>query len=288
MAKFSEAVNAKIDANNTEQLNLLGKLSDEMTALRTDVNTRLSIVEKKVAKLEIDQNERLLELENANIALVEKNKQLRQEMININAHNNILAKNVDDLNQDKRNLNMYMVGLPQESQNKPGFQQFASEKLEITPEENDIHEAYIVGKTKKNEPILKVCFPTLDIRNKYFAAWKKLINNRKLWMREDLTKPRQHLAWLTRKAVEDGQFYRTWTSMGTVLAVTDPNTKPVRLDCPADIIRLGKPPRPKPNDLNLPVANIHMAPNSLSLPSSENIEMSTRTIMSDQGLQPTT
>ena len=110
VAKFSEAVNAKINANNTEQLSLLGKLSDEMTALRTDVNTRLSITEKKVAKLEIDQNERLLELENANIALVEKNNQLHQEMININAYNNILAKNVDDLNQDKRNLNMYMVG----------------------------------------------------------------------------------------------------------------------------------------------------------------------------------
>ena len=254
-----------------------------MTALRTDVKTRLSIVEKKVAKLEIDQNERLLQLENANIALVEKNNQLRQKMINTNAYNNFLAKNVDDLNQDKRNLNMYMVGLPQESQNKPGFQQFASEKLEITPEENDI-----VGKTKKNEPILKVCFLKLDIRNKYFAARNKLINNRELWMREDLTKPRQYLTWLTRKAVEDGQFYRTWTSMGTALAVTDPNTKPVCLDCPGDIIHLDKPPRPKPNDLNLPVANIHMAPNSLSLPSSENIEMSTHTIMSDQGLQPTT
>ena len=66
---------------------------------------------------------------------------------------------------------------------------------------------------------------------------------------------------------------------------TDPNTKPVRHDFPGDIIRLGKPPRPKPNDLNPPVANIHMAPNNLSLPSSE---MSTRTIMSDQGLQSTT
>ena len=121
VAKFSEAVNAKIDANNTEQSNILGQLSDEVTALKTDVNTRLSIVEKKVANLEIDQNERLLQLENANIALVEKNNQIRQEMININAYNNMLAKNIDDLNKDKRNLNMYMVGLPQ---NKPGFQQF--------------------------------------------------------------------------------------------------------------------------------------------------------------------
>ena len=146
---------------------------------------------------------------------------------------------------------------------------------------------FIIGKTKKDEPILKVCFPTLDMCNEYFAQRKKLIKKKDLWMREDLTKLRQHLAWLvTRKSIEHGQFYRTWTSMGVALVAVDQKSKQVRLDCPNDIDRLGKPAIPREEVMSTDYPNVHLAPNSLSLPESSTPIRVSPTIMSDQGLLP--
>ena len=162
-------------------------------------STRISIVEKKVKKLETDFNERLLQVDYASITLTEKNADLLKTLETVQSYNNQLAKNVDDLTQEKFKLNMFVTGLTPMQRELNGFLELARNVLKVEASADDFRA--IIPVPTKTEPILKIIFKDMQTRIKYFATRKELANHKDIWLREDLTKPRQHLAWVARKAV---------------------------------------------------------------------------------------
>ena len=236
-------INEKLDRSSREihdKLNNIQATQEEMKTAFDSFSTRISIVEKKVEKLETDLNERLLQVENASITLTEKYANVLKSVEKVQNYNNQLAKNVDDLTQDKLNLNMFVSGLTPSQREPNGFIEFARDTLKVEASTDDFKAIFPVP--TKTEPILKIIFKDMQTRIKYFAARKELTNHKDVWLREDLTKPRQHLAWLAHKAVGRNGYVRSWTSFGTVLISKGQGTIPERIENPSDLI--GVPPQP--------------------------------------------
>ena len=119
---------------------------------------------------------------------------------------------MDELTQEKLNQNMFVAGLNAQQPKKRGFNEFAREVLKIDASENDLKAIFQVP--TKGEPLLKVIFRNMETRDKYFATRHELMIHKDIWLREDLTEPRQHLAWLVRKAVLSNSYARSWTKKG--------------------------------------------------------------------------
>ena len=229
-------LNEKMDRSNfemCENLNCIQTGQEELKTVFEAFANRISLVENKVQKIESDFNERLLQVENASIGLTEKYSNLMKTMEKVQNFNNQLAKNVDDLTQEKLNFNKFVTGLTPAQREPNGFLQFARETLKIDAQADDFRAIFPVP--TKTEPILKIISKDMPTRIKYFASRRELTNNKNVWLREDLTKPRQHLAWLARKTVGKDGFVRTWTSFGTVLLSRGLGTKPLRIDNPGYI-----------------------------------------------------
>ena len=205
-------------------------------------------------------SERMLQLENANINLTTKCDQLQQQLQSVYMYNDTMAKTVDELAQDKRNSNLFITGLKQENISKEGFLKFARETLELDAREEEIRSIFKVNKT--GDPIVKIMFKTLGDRMKYFNARRKLASNKDQWLREDLTKPREHLAWLSRKAVEEEATMHSWTSMGNVLLSKGPGTKIIRINNPDDLLKIGLVPGGKNHNIHQGMA-LHLNPMSM-------------------------
>ena len=96
---------------------------------------------------------------------------------------------------------------------------------------------------------MKIMFCSLEDRTKYFNARRKLSSNNDQWLRENLTKPQEHLAWLSRKAVEDEPSMHSCTSMGNVLLSKGPGNKLIRINSPDDLIKVGLVPGGRNNNV---------------------------------------
>ena len=186
--------------------------------------------------METEFGEKMLQLENNNIALTTKCEALQKEVSMVHSYNDQLAKSLDELCQDKRNCNLFMTGLKQHQTDKMGFLAFSQEVLGIEPKPNDIKAIFKVNTT--GDPIMKIIFQDLETRLKFSNQLRKLAVDKNLWFREDLTKPCEHLAWLSRKAAKGTPFH-SWTSMGTVLISKGPGFKPKRINTPHDLISEG-------------------------------------------------
>ena len=112
--------------------------------------------------------------------------------------------------------------------NKEGF-------IEIATYDWHVKNVYKV-ETKNGEPLIKVFFMNFETRQIYFEGRKNVTPADKLWLREDLTKPRQNLAYHTRIMVGKGNILKTWTSLGIVLAMKVGHDKPVRINTLEDIL----------------------------------------------------
>ena len=97
----------------------------------------------------------------------------------------------------------------------------------VFAEESDIRAIFRVN--KQRDPIRKIIFKDLETRLKYSSARRKLSVNKDLWIRGDLTKPKEHLAWMTRKAYERTS-YHSWTSLGTILMAKGPTSKLIKIN----------------------------------------------------------
>ena len=156
MSKFTEAIFKKLESTKEENNAKLDVISAEVKAFREELTSRISIVERKTDKLEAEMTEKMLQLENSNITLTTKCDQLHQQLQTTHMYNDMLAKTVDELAQDKRNLNLFTTGLKQESTTKEGFLRFARETLEINAQEDEIRSIFKVNKT--GDPIMKIMF----------------------------------------------------------------------------------------------------------------------------------
>ena len=234
--------------NEKTVYNLATKMDDvknnmitEMNTLREDLDiklnsiiSRLAIAERTMEKTSTEVTEKLLQIENHVIANTARLDKYEEQQALLKASNDFLTKELDVLMQEKLNQNCYLSGLAENDLNMKGFVTFASTRLGINVQEWHIKSVLKI-KTKNNEPLIKIFFANLETRKLYYEGRKKLTPKEKIWFREDLTKPRQSLAYHTRQVAGKGIIVKTWTTLGTVLAMKVGHDKPVRINTLEDL-----------------------------------------------------
>ena len=145
---------------------------------------------KRVEHGNSETEERFLQLENS---VAQQNSALRKEIETLNQYNDHLAASMDQLMQDKLGANVYITNLLPQYQNKEGLVAFIHEHLKVEIDTHQIRTMYNI--TGKDEIITKIIFDNPDTKNLIYAQRCNLREINKVWMHEDLTKPRVHLAY---------------------------------------------------------------------------------------------
>ena len=86
-----------------------------------------------------------------------------------------------------------MTELPEACQNKNGFMEFAREILKIDVHPHQINSVFNVRKS--TETVTKIIFDNVQTKTLFYNAKRLLQDQHKIWVREELTKPRVHLAY---------------------------------------------------------------------------------------------
>ena len=228
--RHTTIINANIEKKFADTSDQITRLETEMRATCTDLSSRLTIIERNHGKTKTDHEERFLQIENS---MAQQNIILKKELKQISQYNDILSARMDTLMQEKLAQNVYVTELLTGAQNKVGFSEFAQSHLKINAYPQDIRKMYSVNRGQ--ETVTKIIFESVEPKNIYYNARRNLRDLRRIWIREDLTKPRVNLSYLGRRGVELGYFHRTWTNQGDIFISFGLETRPIRIQNPLEM-----------------------------------------------------
>ena len=234
MKKTVNNLATKMDDVKNNMITEMNTLREDLDIKLNSITSHLAIAERIMEKTSTEVTEKLLQIENHVIANTARLDKYEEQQALLKASNDFLTKELDVLMLDKLHQNCYLSGLAENDLNMKGFVTFASTRLGIDVQEWHIKSVLKI-KTKNNKQLIKIFFANFETRQLYYEGRKKLKPKEKIWFREDLTKPWQSLACHTRKVAGKGIIVKTWTTLGTVLAMKVGHDKPVRINTLEDL-----------------------------------------------------
>lgn len=201
-----------------------------------EVNKKLEVIynmEKKLTELTETVDfyaEMYQEMSDFKKAAEKKIASLEQKNVFLEKYNRALEERVEELEMNEKEKCLEICGLENiPNENTKQVVQEVAKLLQVNPE--DIEDAERVGKEKDGDQrprIIKVKLRTKNARFNWMAAKKEhIVTNRKLhsngsekriYINEDLPKPKRQLLWLTRNKLKEKGFQYIWVQNFNILA----------------------------------------------------------------------
>ena len=80
-----------------------------------------------------------------------------------------------------------------------------------------------------------------EANKKQVMSQRKKLRGEELWITDDLTPYRNHLAFLARQAVKNGHAHQSWVASGKIFIKLAEKSKPTKVRAPSDIPNKGRP-----------------------------------------------
>jgi hypothetical protein len=144
-----------------------------------------------------------------------------------------VREKLDDFEQRDRQANVIVTGLKGEI-TKANVAGTLKEKMKADIIGNDIKYVVKIGNDSDQTNRVLVVFENITAKPKVVTNKKKL-KGQQLWINDDLTPHRSHLAYLARKAVKEKKIYQTWTTDGKVFIMSTEGSRPRKIVKPEDI-----------------------------------------------------
>ena len=196
------------DHNELKSLNnLVQSLQDTCKILQSNVE---QLSEEK--KLQEENHEKTLETISG----------LRRDLYKEHDKNLSLQTSIDGLDQKQRERNVRIVGFPEFEDSHSDIRR---ELIQIVGESGisaeSIESTARMGKRRDNKPRdLVVNFLTKETRDKFYALRKKTpkdVDNKKVYINEDLTEARAKLFFDARHMVKRKRLFGTWSQNGNIM-----------------------------------------------------------------------
>ncbi len=203
------------------------KVREENEMLKQWVKSETGILLKKVKELEDDNREKQRTIEQLTTDCQKKQRRLERIEHECSQKDNqikTLRLELDDLQQQKHDHSLQVVGLPEVESNADDIKQIiklSKDKLHIKLKSSDF-EVIRLGKKRElatRNTLLK--FKEKSLRDKIFEQRKKTVTyanpGKNIYFNDQLTKHRQNLLFAARKLVKSKKLFAAWAQQGNIL-----------------------------------------------------------------------
>ena len=219
----SKEVNSKyVTEKINEAINELKKVYDaEINALKAEL-----VVVKESQSFICDKYDFLKESYDK---LLKENKELKSQSKELKSQSESEVEKLDRLEQYGRRQNLEIVGIPvQDGENTNAIVIEVAKLLDVslTPEQISTSHRLPAKNPENRSPPIIARFTNRDVRNQIYANRKatrtaSLVNfsvpgTEKVYVNENLTRPRKKLFWLTKQKAKKIGFKYFWTTNGNI------------------------------------------------------------------------
>jgi hypothetical protein len=168
----------------------------------------------------------------------------RMEDLEINVINNEtrierVETKIDNIEQKEKNSNIIVRGVPAGIDVLQKSLELLNKEMKLALRRVDLKYATRIGKeqtdTDDTRPV-RVVFNEQKTRDRVYKERIK-IQNRAIWISEDLTPRRGEIAYKARKAVRDKTAIKTWTFGGNIFLKTTEDGRPKKIETDDDLPR---------------------------------------------------
>jgi hypothetical protein len=167
-----------------------------------------------------------------------KIESVEKKVTEIEKRGDSFDERIDLFEQKELESNVVMSGVPSTKTNKEEIRKLLNENLQCNVETTDIKYTLKLGKKEEEKSSVRIVFNNKAKKEQVMKSKKKL-KGQDMWLCDDLTDYRRHLAFHSCKAVKEGRATQTWVTDGKVFLKKTPSEKPQKITKLEDIPGLG-------------------------------------------------